>query len=99
MGAKCYKLLRNLITPAAPSDKSFTELVEALTKHFCPPPSEIVQRFKFNTRVRKPGESVANYIAELQALSQYCNFETLSNQCQETELFVGLAMFKPRNNF
>ena len=74
MGAKSYKLLRNLITPAAPSDKSFKELVEALTKHFCPPPSEIVQRFKFNTRVRKPGESVANYIAELQALSQYCNF-------------------------
>ena len=74
MGAKSYKLLRNLITPAAPSDKSFRELVEALTKHFCPPPSKIVQQFKFNTRVRKPGESVANYIAELQALFQYCNF-------------------------
>ena len=42
--------------------------------HFCPPPSEIVQRFKFNTRARKPDESVANYIAELQALSHYCNF-------------------------
>ena len=74
MGAKAYKILRNLITPSAPSDKSFKELVEVMTKHFCPPPSEIVQRFKFNTRVRKPGESVANYIAELQALSQYCNF-------------------------
>ena len=74
MGAKSYKLLRNLITPKAPSDKSFKELVEAMTKHFCPPPSEIVQRFKFNTRVRKPGESVATYVAELQALSQYCNF-------------------------
>ena len=74
MGAKSYKLLRNLITPKASSNKSFKELVEAMTKHFCPPPSEIVQRFKFNTRVRKPGESVANYIAELQALSQNCNF-------------------------
>ena len=74
MGAKSYKLLRNLITPKAPSEKSFRELVETMTKHFCSPPSEIVQRFKFNTRVRKPGESVANYIAELQALSQNCNF-------------------------
>ena len=65
MGAKAYKTLRNLITPRNPSDKSFKQLVEVMTKHFCPLPSEIVQRFKFNTRARKPGKSVANYIAEL----------------------------------
>ena len=74
MGAKAYKILRNLITPATPSDKSFKELVDVMKKHFCPPPSEIVQRFKFNTRMRQSGESVANYIAKLRALSQYCNF-------------------------
>ena len=74
MGAKAYKILRNLITPATPSDKSLKELVDVMKKHFCPPPSEIVQRFKFNTRMRQCGESVANYIAELRALSQYCNF-------------------------
>ena len=69
MGAKAYKVLWNLINSGTSSNKSFKELVE----HFCPPPSEIVQRFKFNTHVRKPGESVANYIGELQALSQLCN--------------------------
>ena len=74
MRAKAYKALRNLITPHNPSDKSFKQFVEVMTKHFCPLPSEIIQRFKFNTRARKPGESVANYIAELQALSHYCNF-------------------------
>ena len=50
------------------------QLVEVMTKHFCLPPSEIIQRFKFNTRAKKPGRSVANYIAELRALSHYCNF-------------------------
>ena len=50
MGAKVYKTLRNLITPHNPSDKSFKQLIEIMTKHFCPPPSEIVQRFKFNTQ-------------------------------------------------
>ena len=74
MGSKAYKTLRNLITPYNPSDKSFKQLVEVMTKHFCPPTSEIVQRFKFNTRARKPDESVANYISELRALSHYCNF-------------------------
>ena len=74
MGAKAYKTLRNLITPHNPSDKSFKQLVEVMTKHFCPPPSEIIQGFKFNTRARKLGKSVANYIAELRALSHYCNY-------------------------
>ena len=54
MGANSYTLLRNLITAAAPSDKSFMELVEALKKHSCLPPLEIVQRFKFNTCITYP---------------------------------------------
>ena len=84
MGAKAYKLLQNLITPSSPSDKSFKELVDVMMKHFCLPPSEIVQRFKFNTQVRKSSESVANYIAELRALSQYCNFgKTLESMLRD----------------
>ena len=47
MGGKAYKLMRNLISPAKPKDKSFEQLVETMKKHFCPPPSEIVQRYKF----------------------------------------------------
>ena len=74
MGAKAYKTLRNLITPHNASDKSFKQLIEVMMKHFCPPPSEIAQRFKFNTRARKLGEPVANYIVELWAPSHYCNF-------------------------
>ena len=34
MGAKAYKILQNLITPATPSDKSFKELVDVMKKHF-----------------------------------------------------------------
>ena len=46
--------------------------------HLCLLPSEIVQRHKFNFRIRQDGESVAAYLSELKALAQYCNFgETL----------------------
>ena len=45
-----------------------------MTSHFSPPPSQIVQRFRFNSQVRKQGETVAAYIAELRALSEYCNY-------------------------
>ena len=46
----------------------------ALTQHFAPKPSEIVQRYKFHTRFRRQGESVAVFVAELRALAQTCNF-------------------------
>ncbi|CAB4020384.1 Hypothetical predicted protein [Paramuricea clavata] len=64
-GSKTYKLIRNLITPNKPSEKTFAELVELA----------IVQRFKFNTRFTKPGESIASYVAELRSLSEHCDFK------------------------
>ena len=78
MGEKAYKLMHSLISPAKPNDKSFGPLVKAMRGHLCPPPSEIVQHRKFNSRIRQDGESVAVYMSVLKALAQYCNFgETL----------------------
>ena len=78
MGGKAYKLMHNLISPAKPSDKLFEELVEVIKKHFFPPPSEIVQQYKFNSRSQQDGESVGVYVSELRSIAQDCNFgETL----------------------
>ena len=75
IGPRTFKLLRNLITPAKPGDKTYnTELVEVLTDHFSPKQSEIVQRSKFYSRSRKPGENILSYVAELCALAEHCNF-------------------------
>ena len=52
MGPNVYKLLRSLISPAKPGDKSFQELVTAMTQHHSPTPSEIL-RYKFHSRFRK----------------------------------------------
>ena len=74
MGAATYKILRNVVSPSKPGGKTYATLVEALSQHFKPKPSEIVEHFKFHSRVCKPGESVATYVAELSSLSEYCNF-------------------------
>ena len=63
VGSQTYSLIRNLVSPAKPGDKSFDELVQLLRDHFNPRASEIVQRFKFNSR--KQGESVTEYVAAL----------------------------------
>ena len=59
IGAKAYKQLRSLIAPAKPGEKDFTVLAEAMKNHYTPAPSGIVQRFRFNSCFRRPGESVS----------------------------------------
>ena len=91
MGPAAYKLLCNLVTPRKPGEVEYAELVEILSAHHNPTPSEIVQRFKFNSRVRQPGESVANFIAELKALAKFCNFNDSLDDMLRDRLVCGIA--------
>ena len=73
-GAKTYKLIRNLVAPGKPTDKSFAELINIVKNHLNPRPSSIVYRFKFNCRFRKQGETIQQYVAKLRSLSEHCDF-------------------------
>ena len=59
IGAPAYKLLGSLIAPDKPADKTYNDLVAVIKQHYCPKTAVVVQRFKFNSRVRQTGESVA----------------------------------------
>ena len=72
--ARAYKQLRSLIAPAKPGETDFATLSEAMKNHYLPAPSEIVQRFKFNSRFRRQGESVSTFVVELRAIAEFCNF-------------------------
>lgn len=74
VGSKTYSLMRNLLSPDKPGDKSFTELTGLLQSHYNPKPSEIVQRFKFNSRTRAANETVTEYVAVLRELAQHYNY-------------------------
>ena len=90
VGPTTFKLLRSLIVPETPADKTFEQLVEILTKYFSPPPSEIVQRFKFHSRFRRPGESVATFVSELRLLSEFCNFGDSLDSMLRDRLVCGI---------
>ena len=83
-------MLRNILLPAKPGEKTYTELIEALSKHYIPFPSETVERYKFRSRVRKAGESIANYVAELRYLSEYCKFGAVLNYMIGDRLVCGV---------
>ena len=73
-GSGTYEIIKSLVAPKKPTDHTYSHLVKLVQTHFKPTPSEIVSRYHFNRRVRQPGESVAQYIAELRRMTEYCNY-------------------------
>ena len=93
VGDKTYQIIKDVLAPDAPTDVTFANIVEKMMKHFQPPPSEIVQRFQFHTRVRQPHESVATYIAQLKQIAEHCKFGDTAriNEMLQDRLVCGIA--------
>ena len=89
-GPRTYKLIRSLLSPKEPKDTSLADIVKQMTDHYQPKPSIIVQRFKFHSRSRKPGESVATYIAELKRLSEDCDFGDFLQEMLRDRIVCGI---------
>ena len=84
MGPAAYKLARNLLSPAKPTEKTYEDIVTVLTKHYSPVPTEVMQRFRFNSRSRRAGETVAAFVAELRRLAEHCNYgDTLEKMLRD----------------
>ena len=71
---ECYGLFKGLTTPRKPIEKTFNELVTLMTNHENQKRNPIAERFDFNMRNRKLGESISQYMVELIRLSQYCEY-------------------------
>ena len=54
VGGTTYGLLRNLLAPANPKDKSFKEIVDMLKAYFEPKPLVIAERFISTVKIRIP---------------------------------------------
>ena len=65
IGPKVYGVLKSLLSPTAPKDKSLKDLVDVLKSHYDPKPSVIAERFRFYQRSQKETESVAEFAADL----------------------------------
>lgn len=72
IGPTTYSLAKSLSQPDGLETKSYNDIVKLLEEHYCPKQSEIVQRYKFNTRARQPGESIAQYVAQLRSTGEHC---------------------------
>ena len=51
----------------------------------------IVHRFKFNTRKQQAGETVAEYVAALRKLAEFCNYGDLLSEMLCNHLVCGIT--------
>ena len=89
-GTSTYNLLRSLAAPKKPPELTFAELVKLAAGHYHPKPSLAVQRFKFFSRSRHAGESVAAFVAELKRLSEHCAFGDALQDMLRDRLVCGI---------
>ena len=92
-GDATYRTIKDVMSPQAPGEATFTVIAEKMTTCFQPAPSEIVQCFRFNTQVCRPHETVAAYISQLKQLVEHCNFgnEARLNKMIRDRLVCGIA--------
>ena len=61
-GKTTYRVIRNLVNPDKPADKSFKEIRDTLNDHYDRKLCEIVQSFQFHSRHHLPSETVEDYV-------------------------------------
>ena len=61
-----------------------------MRQHHDPKPSAIVQRFRFNSRTRHAGESIAAFVAELRQLAEHCEYGNILNDMLRDRLVCGI---------
>ncbi|XP_049527389.1 uncharacterized protein LOC119458790 [Dermacentor silvarum] len=90
IGPRTYEVLKSLVVPAVPGDKSFEEVTVLLTKHYSPSCSVIAEPCKFNKRAQEEQESVEDFIVALKHLARKCDFGLFMQDALRDRLVAGI---------
>lgn len=74
-GASTYHLIRRLVSPNKPTDKTFHEIVKLVKDHLTPLSCTML-RYKFNAHSQNDKECIADFVASLRHLAENCEFGT-----------------------
>lgn len=75
---------------------SYSLAVELLKGHFAAPQSALLRRVLFRRRHQRPGESVAQYVADLRGLASSCKFRGLQDEMVRDQLILHTSCDKIR---
>ena len=74
VGKNTYSILRDLVKPEKPSDKTYQQLCETLRDHFQPKTIEVAETFKFHRCMQHENETINVFTARLRGMASSCNF-------------------------
>ena len=89
-GPSTYKLIRILLPADELAAKTYAELVTLVQGYYAPKPSKIMQRFKFNTRTRREGESIAAFVAALREIAEHCEYAATLSEMLRDRIVCGV---------
>ena len=89
-GSSTYKLIRSLVEVGQLATTPYSDITKLVAGYYQPIPSEIVQRHKFNTRVRALEELIAAYVVALREFSEYCNYGDKLHELLRDRLVCGM---------
>lgn len=90
IGGRTYTLLKTLIAPAKPTNKSLEELKKVVKEHLSPKPVVIAERYRFWTGRQKSGQTISQYLTELRKLAEKCKFGDFLDEALRDIFVIGL---------
>lgn len=90
MGPALYTTLKDLLHPTKVGDVDFKEAIKVLSTHFKPRVNVTYERFIFNKRSQKEGESISEYSMQLKKLAASCKFDNFLNEALRDRFLCGL---------
>ena len=90
-GPAIFRLLRSLVLLGKRNDLSFKKLLTKMKEYKELQPSVIVHRFQFNTQKQQAGETVAEYVAALCKVAEFCNYGDLLSEKLWDRLECGIT--------
>lgn len=90
IGPKAFALIKDLVSPQAPEEKTLDELIKTLKDHYKPKVIIIYERFKFYSRSQGDRESVSSFVAALKSLASTCDFGNTLEEMLRDRFVMGL---------
>lgn len=82
VGPETYQLLKNIYCGEELTTKSFKDLYEKLSSHFKETINKHAARYQFSQSTLKPGQTYADWVADLRGLATDCDFTCGNASCK-----------------
>ncbi|GCB60062.1 hypothetical protein scyTo_0006802, partial [Scyliorhinus torazame] len=76
--------------PGMPGTKTYEEIVRILQAHYLPKPLVFAKHFRFHRRNQEEEEPIAQFVALLKKLTEYCEFGDVLNDTVRDKLVCDL---------